>query len=223
MTNVVNFSINPHHSLPKLTLFIHYTLFCCICNAAEPNRGILNPPSSIDEHNFSAILFRPHRKMHPNRPIPITLNQQLIKLLLRFIRIIKENDSIAKRLLHPCDLNIHRTSCKMIRVSRPTNLPIQLRRPIPRVNAYRFISHPIPLIIPLAQFFQPPTQSLQISNRLMAWDVIHFGMTPALCKLPEHKVLREFCITIQLNDFFHIFTFYLFTFPTRYGGTAVRR
>ena len=140
MTNVVNFSITPHHSLPKLTLFIHFTLFCCICNAAEPNRGILNPPSSIYEGYFSPIFFRPHREMQPDGPIPVALDQQLIKLLLRFISIIEQNDSIAKRLLHPRNLNIHRTSCKMITRRSPTNLPIQLRRSIAAVDPNRFPS-----------------------------------------------------------------------------------
>ena len=78
--------------------------------------------------------------MHPNRPIPIFLYQQLIKLLLRFICVIEENGGIAKCLLNPRYLNIHRTSSKMITRSRPTNLPIQLRRSISRVNPNRFLS-----------------------------------------------------------------------------------
>jgi hypothetical protein len=59
------------------------------------------------------------------------------------------------------------------------------------------------VVVALPQFLQPDAQALHVLNRLMAWDVIHFGMTPALCQLPERKVLREFCICIQLYYFFH--------------------
>ena len=126
------------------------------------------PPTflSINKQNFSSVILCPHREMHPDSPVAILgrakrrsralLNQQLIKLLLRFIRIIEENSSIAKRLLDPSDLNIHRTSCKMVTRSRPANLPIQLRAAIPRVNAYGCPR-------PLSKNLQPPAQSLQIS------------------------------------------------------------
>jgi hypothetical protein len=54
----------------------------------------------------------------------------------------------------------------------------------------------IPLIIPLPQHLQPSANPLQVCDCFVARDVIHFRMTAALRKLPELKVLGEFCITV---------------------------
>ena len=113
------------------------------------------PPTflSINKQNFSSVILWPHREMHPNSPVAITFNEQFVKLLLRFIRIIQQDDCIPQRLLNPRHFNIRSTSCKMITRSRPANLPIQLRRSIPRVD-------PNGCTRPLSKHLQPPAQSL---------------------------------------------------------------
>ena len=70
------------------------------------------PPTflSINKQNFSSVILWPHREMHPNSPVAVALDEQFVKLLLRFISVIEENGGIAKRLLHARHLNIHRAS-----------------------------------------------------------------------------------------------------------------
>ena len=68
-------------------------------------------------------------------------------------------------------------------------------------SRWQGLGRDILVVVSLPQFLQPHAEALHVRNRLVTWDVIHFGMAPALCKLPEHKVLREFCITIQLYYF----------------------
>ena len=125
----------------------------------------LKPPTflSINKQNFSSVILCPHREMHPDSPVPVLgrakgrsralLNQQFIKLLMTLIAIVHQDDCIPQRLLNPRHLNIRSTSCKMITRSRPANLPIQLRRSIPRVD-------PNGCTRPLSKHLQPPTQSL---------------------------------------------------------------
>jgi hypothetical protein len=62
------------------------------------------------------------------------------------------------------------------------------------VNTDRLLAHSILFIISLSQLFKPDAQSLKVGNRLVAGDIIHFGMI-TLSELPELKVLGELCIT----------------------------
>lgn len=59
--------------------------------------------------------------MNPIPPALIPLNKQLIKVLIRIIRIIQKNDSIAQCLLDAIHPNIRRTASEMITVGSTPN------------------------------------------------------------------------------------------------------
>ncbi len=88
---------------------------------------------ALQEVDLPAILlrWRPYRKVEPDHPVRSMLEQQFVKLLLCFVRIVQQNTRIANQLLLPRHANIDRAPRQMIRGRHSPNLPIQLRRPIP--------------------------------------------------------------------------------------------
>jgi len=138
----------------------------------------------------------PHREVQPDGAMLIALNQQFVKVLVRFVADVEQDSRIAYQLFHILYAYIHGTARQMIAIGNPTYRPIQLRRSVAAVDDYRNSCS-------FAQCFQPFAEVSEICNRLMTGDVIHFGMTTASGELPERKVLGEFCITIQLNYLFH--------------------
>ena len=158
----------------------------------------------VNKKNFSAIFLRPHCKVQPYRPVAIFLNQEFVELLICFFRVVDKDCRIADGLLHSRCSDIHGTPRKMVRICRPTNLPIQLRTTVSRIDNYRN-SPPFGGVgggcragggCSLAQHFKPSAKAFEVRNRLMAWDIIHFWVRITLCELPERKVLGEFCITV---------------------------
>ena len=135
-----------------------------------------------------AILLGPDGEVQPDGAIAVLFDQQLVKYLLRLPGIRYHDGCIFYRLLIARCAYIHGTSRQMVTSSRPANLPIQLRTTIPTVNTDG-------LIIPLAQHLQPHANPLQVCDSLVARNIIHFRII-TLCKLPEHKVLTQLCITI---------------------------
>ena len=81
--------------------------------------------------NLTAIIGWPHREVQPDGAMRIALNQQFIKVLVRFVADVEQDSRIAYQLFHILHPDIHRTPRQMIAIAHPTNRPIQLWAAIP--------------------------------------------------------------------------------------------
>ena len=153
-------------------------------------------PLGIDKRDLAAIREGAHREVQPDGSVAVSLYQQLIEVLFRFVSVIQQDCRIANQLLHTQHADINCAARKVVASSHTTYLFIKLRTAITRVNSDRLLAHSILIIISLAQYLQPFANSLQICDRLMGRDVIHFRMTIASCHLPKHEMLGEFCLIV---------------------------
>ena len=97
--------------------------------------------------NLTAIIGWPHREVQPDGAVAILGRakrrsralpyQQFVKVLVRFVADVEQDSRIAYQLFHILYAYIHGTPSKVIRIRHPTNLPIQLRTAISRVDNYR--------------------------------------------------------------------------------------
>ena len=127
--------------------------------------------------NLAAIMGWPHREVQPDGAMAIFFYQQFIKVLVRFVADVEQDSRIAYQLFHILYAYIHRTPSKVVTCRHASYPFIQLRRSVAAVDDYRNSCS-------FAKCFQPFAEVSEICNRLMAGNIIHFGMTTASGELP---------------------------------------
>ena len=75
--------------------------------------------------------------MQPDGTLWVFLNQDLIKVQIRIISVIHQDNSIPHRLLYTIRPDIYRASRQMVGILSPSREPIHLRRSIPAVDHNR--------------------------------------------------------------------------------------
>ena len=99
-----------------------------MANTARPING-----SVAVKQNLSAIIFRPHREVHPIGCAPF-LEYELVELSPSAISDIQQYRRHADHHLRPIAVDIHRASSQMIRALCTITLPIHLLTPIAAVD-----------------------------------------------------------------------------------------
>ena len=77
---------------------------------------------------LSAIVLWTHREVNPVAALLISLDEQLIVILLRAVRDVQQDVRIAQCLLKALTSDIHRTPRQVIARGRPAHSLIHLRR-----------------------------------------------------------------------------------------------
>ena len=141
------------------------------------------------------------------QPIPAlrrALDEQLIKVLIRIIRIVQQDNRIAQGLFNSIHSDIRRAPREMVAPGRTPYPLINLGATIPAVDVDGGRTIAIEQIILLTQMLQPSAKAFQILDVDMARDVSILRLHFRDRHLAQRKMRREFHTFINFYVIHHL-------------------